>query len=146
MPTTSVPTARDALLAALQANTALSGALIRRGLPTDIPNELERIYFLRVENGDRTRLTEQRGQSETYDVRMLVEVRGYGSTEADWDTVNDRMWAIVDLIDQTVEDDPELGGALQDSMMDGFDEDPPTATTDGWISRVTVSVACEAWI
>ena len=146
MPATSVPAARDALLAALQANTDLVGALIRRGIPTDIPNERERIYFLRVENGDRTRLTEQRGQSETYDLRLIVEVKGYGKTEADWETVNDRMWAIVDTIDATIEDDPELGGAVNDSMMDGFDEGAPGLLPDGWVASVTVAVSCEAWI
>jgi hypothetical protein len=72
--------AKTALQAAIAAETGLAAALVREGVPTDIPTQTERVYVLRaVEDGQRDRVVEQRGFTESFTIRVLVEVRTYGA-------------------------------------------------------------------
>lgn len=144
MPATSVTEARTALLDALAARSGLAGVLVQLGLPTEIPDETERIYQLRVENGARARLTDQGGAAETYTLRLLIEVRN--QVNGTWDDTSARAWEIFNLIDATIDDDPELDGTASDSMIEEFEEDPPLALTDGWLARITLGVAVAARI
>lgn len=136
----SIPGAEAQLVAALAARTGLASALVQEGLPTEIPNETERVYLLGAENATRTRITEQGTKRETFTMPVLVEVRGYGKdSRAD---TKDRAWEIVGELEDTIAADPELDANVADATTGTITAPAARPTEDGWLMHITVDVNC----
>ena len=136
MPT--VPAAKQALLEQLQAHDDLDGVLILIGLPAEVPAEEERIYLTGTRDWARE-LEDNAVHKETYDLPLLVEVHQTG-TAAEREQIEQRLWAIVAAIDDALEQDDELGGAILGTaaLVTGDEETNPT--DDGWIARASIRV------
>lgn len=132
--------AKTALATAIAAETSLATALVREGVPTDVPTPTDRVYVLRaVEDGERDRPIQQQGFTETFTIRVLVEVRTYGQADTDGSGSEGRAEDIFDLIDGVINADPSLGGTVGDSAIQSFDS-TTGALEDGWLTKMLIGV------
>jgi hypothetical protein len=144
MGATTVITAKTALTAQIAAITDLAGALVREGIPTDIPTQAERVYvYRRVENARRDRPSQERVFVESYDLTVLIEVRTYG--DDDGGTGEARAYTILNEVIAANDTDPELHGAVSDSDVIGWASDT-APTDDGWITKLEVKVNAAALV
>lgn len=141
----TIPAAKNALLAAIQARTALTtaGVLIERGLPVKLPSENERIYVNNARDIERewADLGAQRLE-ESYTIEVVVECYKAGDYQTE---TEDRLWALVYEVELAVRSDLTLAGTVRIARPDGSQEDT-FATDDGWVARTITRVACEARI
>jgi hypothetical protein len=141
---TTVVSAKTALTAQIAAITDLAGALVREGIPTDVPAETERVYvYRRVEAARRERIAQERVYQESYDLTVLIEVRTYGPDTGG--TSEARAYAILNDIIAANDASPELGGTVIDSGVSGWASDT-APTDDGWITKLEVTVQAGALV
>lgn len=147
----TIPQAKAAILSALQAAPGLSGVLLQRGIPADLPPERERVYVDNAVDIDRewTMLGRMR-LDESYTIRIPVEVVQNGNDQA---ACENRMWALVAEIELAVIADVTLGGLLNGNtdrpagaMPAGIDEQNSWAYDEGWFSQAVVRIDCGARI
>ncbi len=143
MAVSTVPAAKSALLAAIQARPALAGVLVARGLPAQLPREPERIYIHNARDVDRE-WAGLGGQlmDETYVIEIIVETFGSGDDQV---ATENRLWTLINEIELAVRADLTLANTIRTARPDGSTED--TGPTDeGWLARATTRIACVARI
>ena len=132
---TTAPAAKTALVAAIRAAHE-PDVLVRRGLPPAVPRERQRIYVTTVSEYRRTGPGEVR--QEVYVITVLVEA--HSLQRDDGDEAEQDMWALVSSIEDVLQDDPELDGAVWEAVFDGGDELLTAPVDDGWIASARVAV------
>lgn len=144
MPATTVIAAKNALKDAVEdiASLVASGALVRHGVPTDVPTEDERVYvYRRIENGKRDPELQSRIWQETYDVTIHIEVKTYGNDDG---AANEaRAYEILDDVEAAVAADDTLAGTAKQAALATFDSDT-APTTDGWMTLLIAKYAVGA--
>lgn len=147
MPST-VPAAKAALLAALQAREDLAGVLAQRGLPAEVPTQNERIYLTGTEALTRDPVLQQGLRRESYLLPLVIEVERFGRGNEVRDQVEQRGWDIVDELEAAIATDPELGGVLDDSELEGVPVEVtlPLTSNDGWLTRISAQVRARAFV
>jgi len=128
------PDAISALLARLQDADSLAGALVRWGLLATLPRERERVYLLGTVEFERGPVSgAHRVRQERYAIRGIVEVHDLDT--AGPDQAASRAWQLLEGIDATLREDPDLEHARYDGTLRVLiDEALPAA--DGWIARL----------
>jgi hypothetical protein len=154
----TIPQAKAQMLTTLSAVGGLTGVLVARGLPPpDKPTpDLERVYINNAVDIVRDwMMVGRRRLDESYTVRIHVEVFQY---DPDSDPVNqaiceDRMWAIVALVEQAVIADLTLAGILNGNTErptgvkpGGIEDENSFVNGDGWISHAVLRIDCAARI
>lgn len=152
----TIPAAKTALLALLQADVGLTGVLVARGVPAKLPVETERVY---IDNAvDIVRDWNMIGRlrlDESYTIRIPIEVFEYdaNSDPVNQQTAEDRMWEIAAVVELAIKADPTLGGTLNGNtdhgagMTPGGIEDQNSyAAPDGWVSHAVLRIDCAARI
>lgn len=143
MPTTSsVPTARLALVNLLTVAPALSGVQVGYSHPGDAV-EVDSVYLGDVSGrqGPATMKAGRRTRDETYTVDVFVETTVDGPTAQG---ASERAWLLATAVEDVVANDATLGlsapfWAVVGDMSErvGFDED-----RRGWASRIRIGVEC----
>jgi hypothetical protein len=138
----SAPDTITAMIGRLQAAPEFSGSLVRYGLLAQLPVERERVYLLGTTGFQREPYSGGHTvRRETYDVRGLIEVHQLGTAGAE--LVIARAWQLVNAIDSTLMDDPDLVSAHYTSDMRVLN-DEVVPMTDGWISRLLFRLGMES--
>ena len=140
----TIPAAKDKLLAALVARTGLSGVLLAWGVPTTEPEDRERVYVDDATNVERE--WAQLGQfriDESYSLKIHVEVYQRGD---DRRTCEERMWAIVAEVEQAAVLDITLANVLKWGAKPGAMEPRCFPWADGWLAQVTLNLECSSRI
>ena len=132
--TAAPPGVIAALLPLLQDSPALDGVLVRWGLLATLPRERERVYLLGVADYERVAVSGgHRVRQERFSVRGIVEVHDLSHDTPQ--EASTRAWQLLDGIDATLREDPDLVSARYDgSLRVLIDESLPA--TDGWIARL----------
>lgn len=111
MATSTVPAAKAALLALLQARAGLSGVQITWEDPAELIQR-EAIYFGDTDVDERTAALGYQRRDESYDLELIVRVLQEGD---DAQTTETRWWTIVAEIEQTLRataTSPSLSGTV----------------------------------
>lgn len=138
---TSVLAAKRALRAAIAAEDAFDGFLIRMGLPPEEPTLPERIYVLDNQPREYAPATEQGGKNEAFILPVLIETVSIGgnATEADRDAVEDRMEDLVEALISLVEGVGQpLDGEVWQADLERIVGPNTAPLVDGWICQCTV--------
>lgn len=145
---TTVPAAKAALLAVLQAREDLAGVLVQRGLPAEVPAQKERVYLSGTEALTRDPVLQQGLRRESYLLPLVIEVERFGRGDQVRDGVEQRGWDIVDELEAAIAEDPELGGILDDAELEGVPVEVtlPLTGNDGWLTRITAQVRARAFV
>lgn len=138
---TTVPAVEDAIQARLAA--ALTGTLVRFGLPPDVPTQKDRVYLIGVENLSRASVMQQGPVRETYTIPLVLEVERAGTNRS---TARARAWELIGLIADDLADTPHVAGAADRVEFAGVPEMNLIPTQDGWIARALVHIAATAVI
>ena len=123
MPST-VPTVVSELVALLEADTDLTGVLVRYGAPLVVPDDNERIYVLDAANYQRNR-GEQDLVYESFRLRLIVEVYREGDTPYD---ALSRKWELIEVVDGILARERFYG---YDTEGGDFTEEPALFASDG---------------
>lgn len=138
--------AQTALATRLAARDELEDALVRIGLPAEVPSEPDRVYIASVDDLTRSKTGElaaiPRIYAESYDLVLLIECHRPGSISdaALQDETNTRMWQMVAEVEEELADNQELAADVDTAYVSAI----PTAHTlpapDGWIGKAIVHV------
>jgi hypothetical protein len=143
MAASTIPAAKAALLTAIQARVALAGVHVAWGVPADLPAEPERIYV--GDAVDVSRVWASLGAyrlDESYTLQVHVETFAGGNDQR---TVEERLWVLVNEVEQAVRGDLTLAGAVRVTRPDPIDS-RTLPTDDGWAASATWRLAVEARI
>ena len=109
MPGSTIPAARTALIDALTANTDLAGVLVARsGVWKDRPQD-ERIEVLNARDIEREPRLRAHNFAERYTIPVRITATRGGD---DLETIEDRMWELTTLVEQTALANHTLGGLV----------------------------------
>lgn len=137
----TVPAAKAALIAQLQAQPQLADVAVHWGLRPETPTERERVYVLGVRDLARGGGYETTISRETYGLRVLIEAH---LAERDQQIVETRGWELYAQVEQAVAADPELAGAVRRATLAGADDSDTYATDDGWVTQIAAIVTIVA--
>lgn len=143
MAASTIPAAKAALLAALQARPALAAAHVARGIPAKPAARKERVYIGNARDVQRTwaGLGGQR-LDETYVLDLVIECFRSGDDQAGTEV---RLWELVNEIELTVRADLTLAGTVRSCRPDGSTEETGP-DEGGWLARAVTRLAVEARI
>lgn len=143
MPASTIPDAKAALLAAIQARGALSAVHVAWGVPAELPSELERIYVSDAVDVTREWAGLGGGRlDENYAIQVHVEAFRHGDDQSGTEL---RLWDLVTEIESAIRADNRLGGLVFVARPAGVDT-KTLPTDDGWIASATMRIAIEARI
>jgi hypothetical protein len=150
MPASTVPAAKQAILNLLTARAALNTVAVTWSQPTEQEDLQDEMVFF---DGPIVRQPEFRVMGgnyldETYTLTLMVRNRVVADDAA---AAEARCWQIVDEIEQSVRQNPTLGGILSDSVdyraLDfGEQEVKSVPLSDGWYGEGVVPLICHARI
>lgn len=142
MPSTStVPTSKTAILAAIATRSALTG--IQQEWAHPGPSiEAESIFLGGVESNDEPATMGNQKRDEFYTVEVIVSVQQGGD---DAKTIEVRMWALVAEVEQAIRADSTLGAAVLSAQIAGKTQRPYIGPEER-ISEAVVRVKCRARI
>ena len=143
----TIPSAKAAILTALQAAGGLAGVLVARGVPAEPPPQPERVYVDNAVDIERDWAgLGQLKQYEEYTVRIPIEVYQHGDDQA---ACEDRMWALVAVVEQAILADLTLNTVLAGpghAQPAGIEDQNSFAAPDGWVSHTVLRIDCKARI
>lgn len=139
---TTVPDVQQALLDALEAHFTGAQQVVAFGLPTKVPTKRERIY-VEADEENLQRTARSSYTTETYTLRVFVEVKQLGTKPHDYHACSQRRWAIVNEIIGVVH-----SGAFRQHLAEG--EDVNTAESGsgqivkGFVAQTRVRIPIKA--
>lgn len=140
----TVPAAQAELTRLLAAHFAGTGVYVRRGLPTEVPADRERLYISGHRSFVRT-VAHPGVVRESYELRVIAEAH----LSEPVDVVETRTWALLDGLSAVLTEEPELGGTVWEAAaLTAVEDDQGTGPApDGWVARlvgfVSVSVVLD---
>jgi hypothetical protein len=129
--------AKSALLSRLRSHTALTGVLVDWSPPAHLPRERERIFLDEVRDFRRSSEYQSGSRTETYTLVALIEVH---QVVAEQQSVETRVWELLDAVEDAVEADPELDGVVHRARLDGADGFEAGPTDQGWLVRIAALI------
>lgn len=139
----TAPLAQAALLERLGDRAAFADVYLLASLPTEVPVVTDRVYFVSVDDLQRTREAAKGVRRETYTLNMAVEVHRPAVT---LDDVTDQAWLLIDEIEDELWSDPELAAGVFSAELSGIAAAFPVPATDGWMVKASVQIGIEALV
>lgn len=145
----TVPAAKEQLIALLGGWPALTGVVVSWGSPTtpeDIQGEHIWLGNVIVDQDWHSLGGAQGRREERYDLEVVGRVIREGGDEK---ATEDRLWAIVGEVATALRSDPGLAGTLPSGFCQirhVAQSTTPTLEPRAWVSRATLTVACTALI
>lgn len=140
MAASSIPAAKAALLAAIEARPALTGITVEWGVTAELPEDAEFITIADARDVRRDWSSFDEFE-ENYLLRAFVNTLDPGGTNQG---AEERMWLIVAEVEAAVRADLTLGGTVADVRPDAVI--PTTGPFDlGWWAQAEVMFACRAF-
>lgn len=138
----TVPAAKAALKALLEARTwDAATPKIRWGGPTeteDFPKGGEVIYFGDTEIQDNNQTLGATRYDETYNLRLVIDVKAYGDDEQ---RTEQRGWDLYGEVIELLDANRELGGVLS-RMTDRTVRQTNVPLPSEWLARIVVDQGC----
>jgi hypothetical protein len=146
MAASTIPAAKAALLALIDARPALAAVHCGWGIPANLPAEPERIYVADAIPTERRwkALSPVAPMWEEYILQVHVETFLSGN---DQQTAEMRFWELVDEVEQSVRATHatlKLNGAVKIAKPDGVTNPRTQPTDDGWAASGVVRFECQA--
>lgn len=144
MAASTIPAAKAALLALIDARPGLDGVHVAWGIPAELPQELERVFV-----GDAVEVSREWVSlgayklDEEYTLQVHVETFAAGNDQA---TTEQRLWTLIAEVEAAVRDSvPKLtlNGTVRVARPDAVDTQT-LPTDDGWAASATLRIVCEA--
>lgn len=138
----TVPAAKAALLTLLQARTfPVQNPVVQWGGPTeaeDFPKRGELIYFGEVEISDENQTLGATRYDETYNLRVVIEVRLPGDKEQ---VAEQRAWDLYAEVQSVLNANRTLSGAIN-RLTDRTVRQANVPLPQEWLSRIVVDQGC----
>jgi hypothetical protein len=144
----TIPAAKAALLAAIQARSALATAYVAWAGPT-APSQIaqpDRVYL--TDTIDISRVWSGIGQQRIVETYTLVVVAESVQAGDDPQGTELRMWGLLNEVEQAVRADVTLASTIRRGALSGDIPNPQMGPGDDdhWIARAFLHVDCEAVI
>jgi outer membrane receptor for monomeric catechols len=139
----TIPTAKAALKALLEARAGLSGVTIGWDRSAETQQATDRIYlFDTIDHSRDWVVLGPRRIDEEYTLQVVVSTFGSGTEPTATET---RLWELVSEVELAVIDNIEIGDTVRQSKPDGTTS-TLVPTDEGWIASATVRIVCQARI